>query len=1769
MSQLVNMRPNEAKASESAAQATIGDHGMRLLGALGASAASSLDNPAAADAWQDSWQGSANDTRTAGEPLQEVLGGLTEMIRAETSPLERQPDHPFADDHGLALDQGEMEHLPGVVLNTFDVDGPVWLAVEALAATEPPAIDADLDAWVELSSDPDRRPSPRDSILVKVDEIEKNRLTFARHARPEDFSPAAALGVWTGRLRLEQRPDLLQRIERYVSGPWTAWADTERKRRRTMAIHQRLRELAAASASDPALEIIWGIGLSSWRQSGRDYELPLFERAVEIEVIARPDAEVRVRPRFVGATVNRKALEAMVPDAALALADRSDRLVEALEQRGELSPFTPLDLEQIIGAVGVQTGHKPSRAADSPMADASDAAIANGRWTISARRRPDVRALRDIESLKTAVAHAPQSECCLTGAVGALLMQSDGRGHAAARRHLSGIVGGPIDIAPPPKPVAVEQGDLFFPLPAAPEDVEIVRELSGSDGLVLQAAADDDRIAALVNVVCHHLALGSRVLVVSRDETALGLLHEKLPPPVRELTVSSTGSDKDVLRKAEALAGRLQSILDAANLRDQVAQIGRLERDIISKRSQITSLDDEIAEIVRRNLRLTGGLPELPFDLFKGLVGEPHAYGWFKDRPKRLISGTDALVAAVDKAREARQRLGDRLKHIDDELPETAALPDTAAILRLHEELRHQATITSDNGRDEDLALDAIATFGLDATGRLATDLDALAAGHRAIAAEAWLGRLSPLATSKTDGPEGLDKVVGWARDASFQLSRTAEFARRQVQAPVEAFTKKDAIRVVERLAAGEKPFARFTPSRRALKTAVDAITLDGAAPSTPADWSYVARFLLWRHDLHALRARWTSIAMKIDAPALQLESARAFDDLEQIVKSVEVAVVTAALAVRNVVDACRKLSMTDSEVAAMVADVQRPAAFGAAIRTVMTRVSGPLVELARLGELFAGAGELAATVQADVLSLVGDAETDAQELAARWSGILAAVETIRGNETDYELVRTACRMAIAAGAPSLAQRLRSVPAETDTKDTTKAAAKHALKEEATLADWVSAWNLAVLKRIENPEERQLLHDLAAQRLRLEKRSLALFEVVIGARMSLGIAQNASGAVRQSLKRFRDTMQKMASACSGPTARRLRIAARSSFEGWLEEIPCHIMPAWRVAELLPARIGTFDLLVVDSASRSDVRELAAMLRARKVLISDERRDAAAIAARSDRLARRGHAKALRDMPPALRRLLMPGASLRDLAEILFPERMIELRARPILVEAAAAPTPLLIDEPAKPAEASVAERPRPVRAPAPAQAPKRRMAPRPISTTHTLEEEIATVAKYLSMARRGGSDSAAPPSPARDRAAPQPNEARATTAKPSPELRVLRQRPRRPSAEEIKSAPATPPALPELPIAVKPAASEQRAVPAAEAPIVEAARPSEPAPREVAPVVTAAEGAVTPAGAEPAEPVNAGNASVAKPIAVAVVPETKQPEATAPAAPPEEIKIHPSLLETAFKSEQSAAVTRRRLPSRHVLAVAAAGLLAIIGAAVSWERASEWVQVSLSGATAALPNEPGPRKVNAERIMPDGKPAVAAAAEEPTTVGMSVPVSMPGQAFLYHEDPQDPKGKRFPGKVTWSVEPSRGPRLDAAPAIKGEIEIENGTKVTLSLRRNADMEMPASHIMELKFDGLDQSVSGLTSLRGIGLKGEESERGTALVTQTARVTPKFFMVALSANDVDTKRNLMLLKGKQWFDIPIVYEGGNRALLSIEKGADGDRVFKDAFASWGQ
>jgi hypothetical protein len=172
--------------------------------------------------------------------------------------------------------------------------------------------------------------------------------------------------------------------------------------------------------------------------------------------------------------------------------------------------------------------------------------------------------------------------------------------------------------------------------------------------------------------------------------------------------------------------------------------------------------------------------------------------------------------------------------------------------------------------------------------------------------------------------------------------------------------------------------------------------------------------------------------------------------------------------------------------------------------------------------------------------------------------------------------------------------------------------------------------------------------------------------------------------------------------------------------------------------------------------------------------------------------------------------------------------------------------------------------------------------------------------------------------------------------------------------------------------------------------------------------------------------------------------------------------------------------------------------------------------------------------------------------------------------FLYEEDPNDQQGRRYDGSAIWRTETvSPGPGVAPELAVRADVEIpERGMTVTWWLRRNTDKALPTSHTIETMFNlPADFPGGGIANVSGILLKQAEQERGTPLSGLSVKVMNGFFIIGLSAVDTDVQRNVQLLKDRSWFDIPIVYTNGGRAILAMEKGLPGDRAFAEAFAAW--
>ena len=209
-----------------------------------------------------------------------------------------------------------------------------------------------------------------------------------------------------------------------------------------------------------------------------------------------------------------------------------------------------------------------------------------------------------------------------------------------------------------------------------------------------------------------------------------------------------------------------------------------------------------------------------------------------------------------------------------------------------------------------------------------------------------------------------------------------------------------------------------------------------------------------------------------------------------------------------------------------------------------------------------------------------------------------------------------------------------------------------------------------------------------------------------------------------------------------------------------------------------------------------------------------------------------------------------------------------------------------------------------------------------------------------------------------------------------------------------------------------------------------------------------------------------------------------------------------------------------------------------------------------------------------------GEPAQQTQPAQPTQPSQTQPATTPTnpaapvvqRVVLYEEDPNDAQGKRYLGSAIWRTEASTpSPNAPADLTVRADIEIpERRITMTFSIRRNTDQAMPASHTIEVMFNlPADFPFGGISNVPGILMKQAEQTRGAPLAGLAVKVTSGYFLVGLSAVDSDMQRNLQLLKERPWFDIPIVYNNGRRAILAIEKGTPGERAFEEAFKAWGQ
>jgi hypothetical protein len=204
-------------------------------------------------------------------------------------------------------------------------------------------------------------------------------------------------------------------------------------------------------------------------------------------------------------------------------------------------------------------------------------------------------------------------------------------------------------------------------------------------------------------------------------------------------------------------------------------------------------------------------------------------------------------------------------------------------------------------------------------------------------------------------------------------------------------------------------------------------------------------------------------------------------------------------------------------------------------------------------------------------------------------------------------------------------------------------------------------------------------------------------------------------------------------------------------------------------------------------------------------------------------------------------------------------------------------------------------------------------------------------------------------------------------------------------------------------------------------------------------------------------------------------------------------------------------------------------------------------------ASAGVPSSTSERSEDAKAGAGPGNPAI--------------PVAR--RAALLMEAPEEQsKVKTILGTVVWRVgNVSNGPDEPLSMAVRAEVDIPDANlKADMTLQKNFDSSLPASHTIKLNFTV--PATSPLANIKQVTvlLRREDTPMGEALKGITVPVTENSFLIGLSRGTGEAS-NLDLLRSREWLDIPIVLADGHIAKLTFEKGPSGRSAIDDAMASW--
>ena len=780
-----------------------------------------------------------------------------------------------------------------------------------------------------------------------------------------------------------------------------------------------------------------------------------------------------------------------------------------------------------------------------------------------------------------------------------------------------------------PRRQALER--YLFPLPANEEQREIVYQLYNKPCVLVKGPPGTGKSHTIANLICHLLAMGDRILVTSQAPKALAVLRKLLPHDVCDLSVTALGSSREDQRLMEE---SVQGILTRKTMWRGLAH----DQDLIEQTEKhLLSLEGELARVERflRESReaethshtLSGGYQGTAAQIARTLDEQREQFGWLPDgngiySPFPLSDTETAFLAEMHAQLDDSTRTELGLEVGDVQLPDPKGFKNLIEELAAAEESAARAICRA--------ATDKVEELGQRSQASLHELLEALEALEQ-VAAKATrvLGDLTPkiVADLLVGHPEPWDRLVSEAEallaDAT---ARKEELGTTVVEIPAEV--ARDRIRedVRRRLdhfeQGGRRGFWIFRPQViRETAYIEESCRVNGRklGASEVDQLASIAAYLDLDRSMRDISCRWPITLPEL--PDRRQDIARAQDltngllNLLRFFKSKHASPILIWLPGK----------------APDISSLAKRKEWISAVSAALEQYSAKIARLAleEVVELIRNCQQATAHPCLEVLAQsVTSRDLDAYRVA--WD----TRERIRkqkdrfvrykalGEKLDRECSGVADLLRTTAGDQEWASRLGSM-------------------ERA----W--AWSSANSWLIRHSDE-ETYGEKVRECHRLQRRIEKTTEKLVSVQAWRAFFSRLDDQTVQGLNAWMKAVGRIGKG-TGKHAYRHRRAARRYAMNCVQQIPAWVMPLHRLWEMVEAKSGLFDIVIIDEASQASVDALALLLLAKQIIVvgDDKQNSPEAVGVPEESIARlaREHLKQF-----TFRDEFRPDASLFDHAE---------------------------------------------------------------------------------------------------------------------------------------------------------------------------------------------------------------------------------------------------------------------------------------------------------------------------------------------------------------------------------------------------------------------------------------------------------------------------------------------------------------------------------------